>query len=595
MKAFRGLSVATAVVTYALVVLGGVVRVSGSGLGCPDWPLCHGRLLPPLDLHAIIEYSHRTTTVLATTLMVVTAVIAWLWLRRRRDGVTAATVALGLLVVQITLGAITVKLELPPIVVLVHLANAMALLGAVSVTAVAALAPGSTSQATDTVSRRWALAAAAGTYLLIVSGSLVVASGASGACSAWPLCGGGFSFAFDGSPAIQLLHRGIAGVIGLLIVIALLAVLARHHRQPAVRATVALTLAALAFQVAVGAAVVTLHLPAALRGLHLALAGAVWVGTVVLAVIANRLPPVGEAVLVPRGVRATRRSAREVVLDYVSLAKPRIIPLLLITALGGMMMARRGWPSTGLVLLTLLGGAMAAAGAAAINCWIDRDIDRSMTRTRHRPLPDGRIAPSHALLFGIGLGLAAFLLLAFKVNVLAASLAISGLLFYVFVYTLWLKRSTVQNIVIGGAAGAVPPLVGWAAVTNSLDLTALYLFAIIFLWTPPHFWALALRLRHDYARAGVPMLPVVRGELVARRQIVVYTVVLVALSLLIVLSGALGRLYLAGAALLGGGFVALAIINWRGRRQRWSRWLFDYSIAYLALLFTVMVADRVVG
>ena len=595
MKAFRGLSVATAVVTYALVVLGGVVRVSGSGLGCPDWPLCHGRLLPPLDLHAIIEYSHRTTTVLATTLMVVTAVIAWLWLRRRRDVVTAATVALGLLVVQITLGAITVKLELPPIVVLVHLANAMALLGAVSVTAVAALAPGSMSQATDTVSRRWAMAAAAGTYLLIVSGSLVVASGASGACSAWPLCGGGFSFAFDGSPAIQLLHRGIAGVIGLLIVISLLAVLARHRRQPAVRATVALTLAALAFQVAVGAAVVTLHLPAALRGLHLALAGAVWVGTVVLAVIANRLPPVGEAVLVPRGVRATRRSAREVVLDYVSLAKPRIIPLLLITALGGMMMARRGWPSTGLVLLTLLGGAMAAAGAAAINCWIDRDIDRSMTRTRHRPLPDGRIAPSHALLFGIGLGLAAFLLLAFKVNVLAASLAISGLLFYVFVYTLWLKRSTTQNIVIGGAAGAVPPLVGWAAVTNRLDLTALYLFAIIFLWTPPHFWALALRLRHDYARAGVPMLPVVRGELVARRQIVVYTVVLVALSLLIVLSGALGRLYLAGAALLGGGFVALAIINWRGRRQRWSRWLFDYSIAYLALLFTVMVADRVVG
>ena len=595
MKAFRGLSVATAVVTYALVVLGGVVRVSGSGLGCPDWPLCHGRLLPPLDLHAIIEYSHRTTTVLATTLMVVTAVIAWLWLRRRRDVVTAATVALGLLVVQITLGAITVKLELPPIVVLVHLANAMALLGAVSVTAVAALAPGSTSQATDTVSRRWALAAAAGTYLLIVSGSLVVASGASGACSAWPLCGGGFSFAFDGSPAIQLLHRGIAGVIGLSIVIALLAVLARHRRQPAVRATVALTLAALAFQVAVGAAVVTLHLPAALRGLHLALAGAVWVGTVVLAVIAARLPLVGEAVLFPRGVRPSRRSPRDVVLDYVSLAKPRIIPLLLITALGGMMMARRGWPSTGLVLLTLLGGAMAAAGAAAINCWIDRDIDRSMTRTRHRPLPDGRIAPSHALLFGIGLGLAAFLLLAFKVNVLAASLAISGLLFYVFVYTLWLKRSTVQNIVIGGAAGAVPPLVGWAAVTNSLDLTALYLFAIIFLWTPPHFWALALRLRHDYARAGVPMLPVVRGELVARRQIVVYTVVLVALSLLIVLSGALGRLYLAGAALLGGGFVALAIINWRGRRQRWSRWLFDYSIAYLALLFTVMVADRVVG
>jgi protoheme IX farnesyltransferase len=594
MKAFRGLTVATAVVTYALVVLGGVVRVSGSGLGCPDWPLCHGRLLPPLNLHAIIEYSHRTTASLTSTLVVLTAVVAWLGWRHRRDILIPATVALVLLVVQVVLGAITVRLELPPMIVLAHLATAMALLGAVCVTAVAAMlpVPGTT---TDTVARRRARGAAAGTFLLILSGSLVVGSGSSGACNSWPLCGGGFSFAFDGSPSIQLLHRGIAGIIGLLIVFSLLSVLRRHRREPAVRATVALTLAALAFQVAVGAAVVTLHLPAALRGLHLALAGAVWAGTVVLAVIADRIPPVGQLVDMAAQARVARRSSREVVLDYISLAKPRIIPLLLITALGGMMMARRGWPSTGLVVLTLLGGALAAAGAAAINCWIDRDIDRTMTRTRHRPLPDGRIAPSHALLFGIVLGLAAFLLLAFWVNVLAATLAISGLLFYVFVYTLWLKRSTTQNIVIGGAAGAVPPLVGWAAVTNSVDLTAVYLFAIIFLWTPPHFWALALRLRHDYARARIPMLPVVRGDLAARRQIVIYTAVLVGLSLVIVLSGALGRLYLVGAAILGGGFLSLAIINWQGRRQRWSRWLFDYSIAYLALLFGVMVVDRMVG
>jgi protoheme IX farnesyltransferase len=594
MKAFRLLTVAAALVTYALVVLGGVVRVSGSGLGCPDWPLCHGRLLPPLNLHAIIEYSHRTTASLASALIVLTAAVALLAWRKRRDIVIPAMVALGLLVAQVVLGAITVRLELPPMIVLAHLATAMALLAAVCVTAVAASVARPTTP-TDRASVPLARAAAAGTYLLILSGSLVVGSGASSSCAAWPLCGGGFSLSFEGYPAIQLLHRGLAAAIGVLIIVSLFALLNRHRVQRAVRATVALTLAALAFQVAVGAAVVTLHLPAALRGLHLALASAVWAGTVVLAVLADRLPAGGAPVAVADHARQPPRPAREVVLDYVSLAKPRIIPLLLITALGGMMMAERGWPSTGLVVLTLLGGALAAAGAGAINCWIDRDLDGAMLRTRRRPLPDGRIAPSHALLFGIALGLAAFVLLAFWVNVLTATLAISGLLFYVFVYTLWLKRWTVQNIVIGGAAGAVPPVVGWAAVTHRVDLTAIYLFAVIFLWTPPHFWALALRLKGDYARARVPMLPVVRGEAVARRQILLYTLVLVAVTLAVVVTGALGLLYLAGAAVLGGVFIALAVVNLRNQRQRWSRLLFDYSIAYLGLLFAVMVADRMIG
>ena len=594
MKAFRLLTVAAALVTYALVVLGGVVRVSGSGLGCPDWPLCHGRLLPPLNLHAIIEYSHRTTASLASALIVLTAAVALLAWRKRRDIVIPALVAFGLLVAQVVLGAITVRLELPPMIVLAHLATAMALLAAVCVTAVAASVARPTT-ATDRASVPLARAAAAGTYLLILSGSLVVGSGASSSCAAWPLCGGGFSLSFEGYPAIQLLHRGLAAAIGVLIIVSLFALLNRHRVQRAVRATVALTLAALAFQVAVGAAVVTLHLPAALRGLHLALASAVWAGTVVLAVLADRLPAGGAPVAVADHARQPPRPAREVVLDYVSLAKPRIIPLLLITALGGMMMAERGWPSTGLVVLTLLGGALAAAGAGAINCWIDRDLDGAMLRTRRRPLPDGRIAPSHALLFGIALGLAAFVLLAFWVNVLTATLAISGLLFYVFVYTLWLKRWTVQNIVIGGAAGAVPPVVGWAAVTHRVDLTAIYLFAVIFLWTPPHFWALALRLKGDYARARVPMLPVVRGEAVARRQILLYTLVLVAVTLAVVVTGALGLLYLAGAAVLGGVFIALAVVNLRNQRQRWSRLLFDYSIAYLGLLFAVMVADRMIG
>ena len=594
MKAFRVVSVATAVVTYALVVLGGVVRVSGSGLGCPDWPLCHGRLLPPWNVHAIIEYSHRTTASLTSVLVVATALLAWLGWRHRRDILIPATVAFGLLIVQVVLGAITVRFELPPMIVLAHLATAMALLATVCVTAVAAVMPRPSGDGDRIAFKRmrWTVA---GTYLLILSGSLVVGSGASAACEAWPLCGGGFTFSAEHLPSIQLLHRTVAALIGLLIVVTLISVLRRHPRSGAVRAIVALTLAALAFQVAVGAAVVLLLLPAPLRGLHLALAAAVWSGTVILAMISSRLPLVEEPIAFREQTAAPRRTTRDIVLDYVSLAKPRIIPLLLITALGGMMMAQRGWPSTSLVVTTLLGGALAAAGAGAINCWIDRDLDREMVRTRRRPLPGGRIAPAHALSFGIALGLAAFLLLAFRVNVLAATLAISGLLFYVFVYTLWLKRWTAQNIVIGGAAGAVPPLVGWAAVTHGLDLTAIYLFAIIFLWTPPHFWALALRLRGDYARAQVPMLPVVRGELAARRQILLYTLVLVAVTLAIVLTGVLGMIYLAGAAVLGALFVGLAVMTLRSRRQRWSRWLFDYSIAYLGLLFAVMVVDRVVG
>src|SRR5947209_10869263 len=335
MKGFRALAVATAVVTYALVVLGGVVRVSGSGLGCPDWPLCHGHLLPPLDVHAIIEYSHRTTASLTSLLVVLTALLAWLGWRHRRDVLVPATAAFGLLILQVALGAITVRFELPPMIVLAHLATAMALLGTVCVTAVAAWMPVRGGEI-DPRSARRARWAATGTFVLILSGSLVVGSGASAACNAWPLCGGGFSFSFDHLASVQLLHRALAGLIGLFVIGGVLSVLGRLRHQPAVRTTVALTLAALGFQVAVGAAVVALHLPAPLRALHLALAAAVWGGTVILAVLASRISPHPALPRRGRETERVRRPARDVVLDYVSLTKPRIIPLLLITALGGM-------------------------------------------------------------------------------------------------------------------------------------------------------------------------------------------------------------------------------------------------------------------
>jgi heme o synthase len=279
--------------------------------------------------------------------------------------------------------------------------------------------------------------------------------------------------------------------------------------------------------------------------------------------------------------------------DYISLTKPRIIALLLLTTVATMFVADPAGPADATILLTMLGGYLAAGGAGAINHYLDRDLDARMARTRGRPLVAGRIEPVHGLVFGIVLGASAFALFWFAVNPLSALLAMAGLLGYVFVYTLWLKPLTPQNIVIGGAAGAVPPLVGWAAATGGLSLHAVWPFAIVFFWTPPHFWALSLLIKDDYADAGVPMLPVVRGEAETRRQIVIYSVVLVAVSLLPTLSGLCGAVYLVCALFLGVGFCALAVRLWvRADRQAALR-LYLSSLAYLALLFLAMAVDRI--
>jgi protoheme IX farnesyltransferase len=286
------------------------------------------------------------------------------------------------------------------------------------------------------------------------------------------------------------------------------------------------------------------------------------------------------------GVRAT-------VNDYVALMKPGILTLLLVTTLGAMLVAQRGVPHFALVLVTLVGGILTAGGANVINCYIDRDIDAMMSRTRKRGTANGRISPVAALVFGISLSAAGVLLLGFLANWLAALLALAGNLYYVFVYTLWLKRRTPHNIVIGGAAGAVPPLVGWAAVTGGLTAPAWILFAIIFYWTPPHFWALALLKQGEYGRVGVPMLPVVSGEEETRRQVFLYTILLTAVSLLLVPFG-MSWLYLVGAAMLGGYFLMLAWRLLRDPSKAMARRTFFYSIWYLAALFAVMVTDRLV-
>jgi heme o synthase len=304
--------------------------------------------------------------------------------------------------------------------------------------------------------------------------------------------------------------------------------------------------------------------------------------------VPSRLAPGGSA----HGGRA--REARTTVGAYVALTKPRIIELLLITTVPTMILAESGVPSLGLMVATVAGGTLAAGGANAINMYVDRDIDQIMQRTQGRPLVTGRVRPRNALIFAVALEVAAFALLAILVNLLSAVLALAAALFYVFVYTLWLKRTSTQNIVIGGAAGAVPVLVGWSAVQNSLDWAPLVLFGAIFFWTPPHFWALAIRHADEYRAAGVPMLPAVASLEVTSRKMIAYTVVLWALTLVLWPVAELGWLYGISALVLGALFLLGCIDLRRDPTPQRSMRLFAYSITYVTLLFAAIAADVII-
>lgn len=290
-----------------------------------------------------------------------------------------------------------------------------------------------------------------------------------------------------------------------------------------------------------------------------------------------------------------RKSIRETITDYVLLTKPVIVALLLTTTLGGMLIAAHGLPPLSILVLTLVGGACAAGGANALNSYIDRNTDKVMGRTSRRPLPSGKISPRNALIFAFTLCAASVIIFGVGVNWLAATLSTAGIVYYAYVYTILLKRMTPQNIVIGGGAGALPPLVGWAAVTNDLSLLSLYLFLIIFLWTPPHTWALMLLVEKDYRKVLIPMLPAAWGEVEARRHIILYSILLVIVTLMPFLFRGLSWVYLTGAILLGAYFLMLAARLWftRGESKPIAKKLYHYSNAYLALLFALMVADAI--
>ena len=588
------------VVTYFLIALGGTVLATDSGMSCPDWPLCNGQAYSSGTYHVFLEQFHRFTAATVSILIVLLVISIVVWARKDRALLVLGIAAPVLLVVQIVLGGLTVLWNLPPQIIMAHLGTALAIFAVVITIAVLSGKPAQ-SKELPAKTRRFAQLAIVNAllvYILMLLGSYVTGSSAALACPGWPFCTPAIN---SHLASINILHRVYAVFVGLVTLWTVVAAL-RRWRVARGQAIIGLVGGILfVWQAIVGGLIVLLKEPAFVAGLHLALAAAVWGTLVLLAALASRQLRAAPA---PQEIERMEQAAveakkevgpvRQTISNYVDLMKPHVTVLLLGVTAASMAIAVQGLPPLGLLIPTLIGGAMAAGSANCINCYIDRDIDQIMGRTQRRSLPSGRVEPRQALIFGIVLGLASFIVLFAFVNLLSASLAFSAILFYVFVYTLGLKRTTTQNIVIGGAAGAVPVLVGWAAITNSLSLPPVMFFAIIFFWTPPHFWALSLLIQKDYEKAGIPMLPVVKGEAETRKQILRYSVFLLALTLALFVLGIMGYFYLVGATLLGVGLVYYAVRLWREHSKKWARTLFWYSNMYLAAIFALMVVDRVI-
>ena len=585
---FAKLAVAAAVATFVLIAIGGLVRATDSGLGCPDWPLCFGNWLPPADLHAWIEHSHRlTAAVFVGPLVGVVGLITFFSHRRRDLPLLAAAVVAGVLVIaQSLLGAAVVLEGLAAELVTAHLGMALIVLAAVIFIAErASHGPMPAAHAQPGLTRLVGIGAVA-IFAQMLLGSWVTGHHAGLAYADFPLMNGAMlPTTFGSQQGVQFAHRAMSVLVAGLVIWSSI-MLFRLTDAPHARRLATAMVILIVIQIALGGLNVASRLSALFVVPHLAVGAALWGASVWLLLTTRRLRPAEVKAPEPESGRfATLRA-------YVALTKPRIIELLLVTTVPTMVLAAGGIPSLWLMAAVVIGGTLAAGGANAINMYVDRDIDDLMRRTRHRPLPRHSISPRSALNFGIALSVLAFAFLAITVNLLSALLAMSAIAFYVFVYSMWLKRTTPQNIVIGGAAGCVPVLVAWAAVTGEVGLPALVLFAIVFYWTPPHFWALALRYRGDYAAANVPMLPVVRGEAETARQIVLYTVALIAVSLLLLPAAGMGWIYLVAAVVLGAFFLRSALrLRADAGNGRAAISLFRYSISYLTLLFAAVAAD----
>ena len=583
---FKTILLITLCLLFGLITLGGIVRVTGSGLGCPDWPLCYGQIIPPLELTAWIEYSHRTLAAITGFPILLLTIIAW-WKYRKYSLITVpATIALILLIFQVVLGAITVIKELPPEIVTTHLSIAQFIFATLLFMYVV-LNNTIDSNQNEFVMKQipnlfnWSVIAVLCSFAILISGSYVVGAGAGTSCPNWPLCDNTI-FPELNIQWVHMFHRAIVifGSIGIIIPV----IYAYKIDLPKITFPGLLVATFLLAQIFVGALNPATGFHPIFRVLHLSLGSALWAASIYLLTVIwmykKQTHPKSEFKLI------------QLLSDYFELSKPLIILLLLLSALTGMIIAEEGLPEVHLIATVLVAGALASAGANAINNFIDRDIDTVMSRTKSRPVAGSRISPTNALVFGVVLNIISFVAFWAIVNLLSALLTLGATLFYVFIYTLWLKRTSTQNIVIGGAAGALPPIIGWAAVQGSIGLPSLYLFAIIFFWTPPHFWALSILLEKDYANANIPMLNVVMGIEETRKFIIMHSIILVALTILFYTVPQLGLFYLVSVLILDIYFLYLGFILWQNQDHPSARKLYIYSLFYLMLLLiAVMISS----
>ena len=427
---------------------------------------------------------------------------------------------------------------------------------------------------------RWTAVLGVAVFALTVIGRLVTITGAAFFCPGWPVCMPTAPIGY-----LKLVHLVLVGVASLVMFLVWRKAWRELRHHAVLLPLTTITGVMFMGQALVGAIEVTRQFPMHIVVLHTLTAVSLWVSLAMLVFVSGTLEK--------DGVADYQFDWRQRVKDFFILSKPIIVLLLLVTTYGGLVAGGKAWPSASLTFWTLFGGALAAAGSSALNQYIDRELDKNMQRTSKRPLADGRLTAAEGLSYGLALCLVSYYVMAGFVNLLAALLSLAGIFYYVFFYSVWLKKATVQNIVIGGGAGAIPPMVGWAAATGELTLAAWILFAIIFMWTPPHFWALAIVRKNDYARAGVPMLPVVEGEEKTRKQILIYTIELIVVTLLLPIFNLAGMIYLVSAIVLGAFlfYAAWKVFREGGNKVAWM--MYRWSSMYLAFIFLALILDSV--